>query len=106
MLFRSGHVDILINSAGINIRGPITGLEPAQFERVMSVNVTGTWLCCRAVGSSTGLIFGSFRSPLSSRCWSTSAKLVRSRFRRCSAVGVSALLDAELVTSLRCKAQI
>jgi NAD(P)-dependent dehydrogenase (short-subunit alcohol dehydrogenase family) len=44
-----GHVDILINSAGINIRGPITSLEPAQFERVMSVNVSGTWLCCRAV---------------------------------------------------------
>lgn len=43
-----GHVDILINSAGINIRGPIADLTPAQFEQVMSVNVTGTWLCCRA----------------------------------------------------------
>lgn len=43
-----GHVDILINSAGINIRGPIAELSPAQFEQVMAVNVTGTWLCCRA----------------------------------------------------------
>lgn len=43
-----GHVDILINSAGINIRAPIAELTPAQFEQVMSVNVTGTWLCCRA----------------------------------------------------------
>ena len=44
-----GRVDILINSAGINIRAPIADLTLAQFEQVMSVNVTGTWLCCRAV---------------------------------------------------------
>lgn len=43
-----GQVDILINSAGINIRGPITELSPAQFAEVMQINVTGTWLCCRA----------------------------------------------------------
>lgn len=44
-----GRVDILINSAGINIRGPIAELTPEQFSQVMTVNVTGTWLCCRAV---------------------------------------------------------
>src|SRR5678815_345520 len=44
-----GKVDILINSAGINIRGPINELTPDQFTEVMSINVTGTWLCCRAV---------------------------------------------------------
>ncbi|MDQ3621116.1 MAG: SDR family oxidoreductase [Verrucomicrobiota bacterium] len=44
-----GRIDILINSAGINIRGPIEALTPGQFQEVMSVNVTGTWLCCRAV---------------------------------------------------------
>jgi len=43
-----GHVDILINSAGINIRAPIADLTPEQFAQVMSVNVTGTWLACRA----------------------------------------------------------
>jgi NAD(P)-dependent dehydrogenase (short-subunit alcohol dehydrogenase family) len=43
-----GKVDILINSAGINIRGPIADLTPAQFAEVMNTNVTGTWLCCRA----------------------------------------------------------
>ncbi len=43
-----GRVDILINSAGINIRAPIAELTPAQFQQVMAVNVTGTWLCCRA----------------------------------------------------------
>jgi NAD(P)-dependent dehydrogenase (short-subunit alcohol dehydrogenase family) len=44
-----GKVDILLNSAGINIRGPIETLTPDQFAHVMNVNVTGTWLCCRAV---------------------------------------------------------
>lgn len=43
-----GRVDILINSAGINIRGPITELAPEQFDQVMQVNVKGAWLCCRA----------------------------------------------------------
>jgi NAD(P)-dependent dehydrogenase (short-subunit alcohol dehydrogenase family) len=42
-------IDILINSAGINIRGPIEDLTPEQFIQVMTVNVTGTWLACRAV---------------------------------------------------------
>lgn len=46
-----GKVDILINSAGINIRGPIAELTPEQFDQVMNVNVKGTWLCCRAVVS-------------------------------------------------------
>ena len=44
-----GRVDILINSAGINLRGPIETLSPEQFQQVMGVNVTGTWLCSRAV---------------------------------------------------------
>jgi NAD(P)-dependent dehydrogenase (short-subunit alcohol dehydrogenase family) len=44
-----GQIDILINSAGINIRGPIDELTPEDFARVMHVNVNGTWLCSRAV---------------------------------------------------------
>ncbi|MBO0948878.1 SDR family NAD(P)-dependent oxidoreductase [Fibrella forsythiae] len=44
-----GRIDILINSAGINIRGAIDELTPAEFNKVMEVNVNGTWLCCRAV---------------------------------------------------------
>jgi gluconate 5-dehydrogenase len=44
-----GQIDILINSAGINIRGPIDEVTPDDFNRVMDVNVNGTWLCCRAV---------------------------------------------------------
>lgn len=44
-----GRIDILINSAGINIRGPIDELSSEDFNQVMDVNVNGTWLCCRAV---------------------------------------------------------
>lgn len=44
-----GQIDILINSAGINIRGPIDEVTPQDFNKVMDVNVNGTWLCCRAV---------------------------------------------------------
>lgn len=44
-----GAVDVLVNSAGINIRGPVSDLTLEEFERVLGVNVTGTWLCCRAV---------------------------------------------------------
>jgi NAD(P)-dependent dehydrogenase (short-subunit alcohol dehydrogenase family) len=44
-----GQIDILINSAGINIRGAIDEITPDDFSRVMHVNVHGTWLCSRAV---------------------------------------------------------
>jgi gluconate 5-dehydrogenase len=44
-----GKIDILINSAGINVRGPIDSVAPEDFEKVQRVNVTGTWLTCREV---------------------------------------------------------
>ena len=46
---RFGRLDVLINSAGVNIRRPIEQLSPDEFQQVMDVNVRGTWLCCRAV---------------------------------------------------------
>ena len=48
-LVEFGRIDILINSAGINTRGPIHELTHAQFREVQSINVDGTWLSCRAV---------------------------------------------------------
>lgn len=44
-----GRIDILLNSAGINTRGPIDELTYAQFQQVMKVNVDGTWLMSKAV---------------------------------------------------------
>lgn len=44
-----GRIDVLINSAGINIRGSIEDLSYEEFEQVQKTNVHGTWLCCKAV---------------------------------------------------------
>lgn len=44
-----GKVDILINSAGINIRGSIESLNVTDFNLVQQVNVTGAWLACKHV---------------------------------------------------------
>ena len=44
-----GKIDILINSAGINIRGAIDEVSLDDFNKVMNVNVNGTWLSCKAV---------------------------------------------------------
>ena len=43
-----GQVNILVNNAGINIRGPIDELTLDQFKEVQEINVTGPWLICRA----------------------------------------------------------
>jgi gluconate 5-dehydrogenase len=44
-----GRIDILINNAGVNIRGPIGELSHDQFQQVMRTNVDGAWLMCKAV---------------------------------------------------------
>ncbi len=44
-----GKIDILVNSAGINIRGPIDQLSLDDFNKVMKINVSGSWLSCREV---------------------------------------------------------
>ena len=45
-----GKIDILVNNAGINIRKEPHELTPADWHAVMDVNVTGYFLCARAVG--------------------------------------------------------
>lgn len=42
-------VDVLVNNAGIVDYNPINWTEPERFRRVMDVNVTGAFLCARAV---------------------------------------------------------
>lgn len=44
-----GRIDILVNSAGINIRGMIENVSYEDFETVMRVNVTGSWGACKEV---------------------------------------------------------
>jgi NAD(P)-dependent dehydrogenase (short-subunit alcohol dehydrogenase family) len=45
-----GRIDVLVNNAGINIRGPIEELAEDDWDMVVDTNLKGPWLCCRAVG--------------------------------------------------------
>ena len=42
-----GEVDILINSAGLAHFGLLTELSDADWHRIINVNLTGVFLCCR-----------------------------------------------------------
>ncbi len=44
-----GRIDILINNAGINIRGAIENLTFDEFRQVQKVNVDAMWLCIKQV---------------------------------------------------------
>ena len=46
---RLGTIDILVNNAGIATAAPVVRLELDDWNRLMSVNATGTFLCTRAV---------------------------------------------------------
>jgi NAD(P)-dependent dehydrogenase (short-subunit alcohol dehydrogenase family) len=43
-----GGIDILINNAGINVRGAATELPEADFDAVVAVNLKAPFLCARA----------------------------------------------------------
>jgi len=45
---RFGRLDALVNNAGISRHRPIQEMTVEMFEEVMRVNVTGTFICCRA----------------------------------------------------------
>lgn len=44
-----GGLDILVNNAGILTQSPIEELSVADWDRVLAVNLRGTFLCCRFV---------------------------------------------------------
>lgn len=48
-LFRFGRIDILVNNAGINTRTPFLELTPEEWDRVIRVNLTGTFYACQCV---------------------------------------------------------
>jgi NAD(P)-dependent dehydrogenase (short-subunit alcohol dehydrogenase family) len=45
-----GKIDILITSAGIAMRSPAEEFPINDWQKVMDVNVKGTYLCCQAAG--------------------------------------------------------
>jgi 3-oxoacyl-[acyl-carrier protein] reductase len=49
VLDKLGRIDILINNAGITKDGLIVRMDDAQWDRVLNINLKGTFLCTRAV---------------------------------------------------------
>ncbi len=49
-LSKFGKIDILVNNAGIAMGGLPEDMELKDWESVLKVNLTGTFLCCREVG--------------------------------------------------------
>jgi NAD(P)-dependent dehydrogenase (short-subunit alcohol dehydrogenase family) len=46
---RFGRIDVLVNSAGVAGGGPVHLIDPGEFDRVMDINLKGTYLACRHV---------------------------------------------------------
>lgn len=44
-----GRIDVLVNNAGIIQDGQLSKMTDEQFDRVISINLRGTYLCARAV---------------------------------------------------------
>lgn len=42
-----GRLDVLINNAGIGLFGPVVEFSGAELDRLYTVNVRGTFLCCQ-----------------------------------------------------------
>lgn len=50
VIAEQGRIDILVNAAGIIVKGSAYDITLADFQRQQAVNVTGTFLCCQAAG--------------------------------------------------------
>jgi 3-oxoacyl-[acyl-carrier protein] reductase len=49
VLHRFGSIDILVNNAAVNIMGSIFDYRPADWDRVMDVNINGPWYLARRI---------------------------------------------------------
>lgn len=45
-----GRLDVLLNAAGTAIRGPAEDVTEAQYDRMLDVNLRGTYFACQAAG--------------------------------------------------------
>jgi NAD(P)-dependent dehydrogenase (short-subunit alcohol dehydrogenase family) len=45
-----GRLDILVNAAGINIRQPVDTFTEADWDRLMAINLKGTFFACQEAG--------------------------------------------------------
>jgi 3-oxoacyl-[acyl-carrier protein] reductase len=49
VMARWGRIDVLVNNAGIIQDGQLSKMTDEQFDRVININLKGTYLCARAV---------------------------------------------------------
>lgn len=75
---RAGRIDILVNAAGITHRAPALEMALEDWERVLRVNLTGTFLCCQAAARimaerNTGGAIVNFASLAGFRGWALTA---------------------------------
>jgi NAD(P)-dependent dehydrogenase (short-subunit alcohol dehydrogenase family) len=49
-LDKFGRIDIVVNSAGVSWAAPVEDMTLEQWDKVISTNLTGTFLFCQAVG--------------------------------------------------------
>lgn len=47
---RFGAIDVLVNTAAVYDRGPSVEYSEERYDRVLDINLKGTWLMCQAVG--------------------------------------------------------
>src|ERR1051326_9422437 len=45
-----GRADVLLNSAGMAYRSPAEEFPEEEFDRIISLNLKGTYLCCQSFG--------------------------------------------------------
>jgi NAD(P)-dependent dehydrogenase (short-subunit alcohol dehydrogenase family) len=45
-----GRVDVLVNSAGMAFRSPAEDFPEEEFDRIIALNLKGTYLCCQSFG--------------------------------------------------------
>lgn len=50
MIREMGRIDILVNSAGVTKRVPSFDVDDETWDRILNVNLKGTWLTCQIVG--------------------------------------------------------
>ncbi len=50
VLGRFGKIDVLVNSAGVILRGPVEDFSEEEWDIILDINLKGLFFCCQLVG--------------------------------------------------------